>query len=36
MNAPRPRTLARAPLPPDPRSFIAFGGELGAEIERIT
>ena len=36
MNAPRPRTLARAPLPSDPRSFIAFGGELGAEIERIT
>ncbi|MCZ8116201.1 CapA family protein [Silanimonas sp.] len=36
MTPPRSRTLGRAPLPPDPRSFIAFGGELGAEIRRIT
>jgi poly-gamma-glutamate synthesis protein (capsule biosynthesis protein) len=30
------RVLERAPLAPDPRSFIAFGGELGAQIARIT
>ena len=32
----RCRVVTRAALPPDPRSFIAFGGELGAEIQRIT
>jgi hypothetical protein len=33
----KPRsTLCRAQLPGDPRSFVSFGGEFGATIERLT
>lgn len=30
------RALRRAPLMPDPRAFVNFGGELGATVERLT
>lgn len=36
MSTGRQRVLQRVPLPPDPRSFVNFGGELGATVERLT
>ena len=36
MNRPGAQTIGRAPLPSDPRSFIAFGGEVGETVRRLT
>lgn len=36
MSANPQSALCRAPLPADPRSFVNFGGEFGAAIERLT